>query len=1489
MSEENGKTGRTLFQKAINILIAFAIFFFLILIFAFSFSQTKTFRNMLRNELIALVANSTDANLHIGSLKGSFFTSIKLQDVVITAIEKDTLLTAKHFEVYLSPLQILLQKIYVRNIKLDGVDFNLRQYKNGEWNLTSLIGRADTTESQEPLTFPLVIQVNDITVNDLDFRLQASSNWNSEKKYSSLNLDDFQVNDLTLNAKLIADLVDKPNIQFIVSNLAFDPNFHFFHLKKLSGAFQLKDKLTQVSRLELLTDSSKVLINSKIDGRNFLDPTDKTDIFKLPFLLQIEAKPLVFTDISTFVESTSIVRGKADFDLNISGSLNELNISKFDLQYRNTDMKLKGKLSNLSSPDIFSAKLELQSQNTHYDDILSMIPSLELPKYENLNLSNYKIDLDGSPLKFKMAIEGELNDSKIKCDADLNFSSNIPEYDFSLITNNLDLFPFIKLHSNLNSKIQFKGKGIQISNMSNKYSLFLYESSFDNYTIDSLELSGRAENKIINMSLFSLINYARFNLETRFDFNSPKEPAFNIGGRINDLNLAAFINDQQYSSSLNLGFIADGKNFNLDSLTGNIAMQFRESELNSNIFEGYKISLDIQRNEKYRQIKLNSDFLDFNIKGDFLLSDAIDLLTYQSQQISKIIKEKITEFNPLNLSTEQLLTDTTVIKSDIYKKKIQFEFGYEFKNLDLLSSLLNKERIGMSAEGSGYVKNDSTNFSINTEINIDHFYFTTDTSTIYISDLNTNFNFNRDNRVNTFDKLFGALSVSSKRISTGINIDNLIADLIFNQSKFFYNIAADIDTFGSGQIEGDISITQNERVIAVKDLLINYKNLDWQLKNSAVVTVFNDSLSINNFILKKDSTEISLAGLLYSNKPMNLQLEAQKIPLSMLTYLATNNTDNSLNGTGVAQVKITGTLQKPIFTLNSSVNNVNLEGYKFGNLMLYSEYSNNNLKIDFRFLDTNYNFNKPYLSIFGNIPMNIGIGSSKPDTSKHMEIRMLSDGFDLASLGELIPTIKNQKGKMISDVMLSGNFDKINYDGKIEFAGCSFTSKINNLDYYFEGIINLNKSKIQLDKILIANKNSDRKGKIIGNGYVNLNGFNLDEILIKLNGNLAVFTDRSQSVSPQFFGDLFVKSDGDLIYKYQQGNSNFSGKIILVNTDVTLNFTTGGYSSSNTNLIYEIIEDSSKINFQDEKYRKLISEREIKSRENLKKEISSFNISLAIQIQNTATLKIILSPSFNQKLTVIAEGELNYESRDNISKAQGEFKLLNGSKMDFFKTLDATGSIRFENYLTDPFMDITATYNADYIDPKVENPTPEPVAVKIKINGLFSELGGNLASKKDNILIYRGQRNITNNTPDLRYSAIDAISFIIIGKFPEDFTLGDRQTLSSSVTSNAVNSFLGQALTALVNSKVGDVINDIQLSNTGQNTRFNVSGKIENFRYSIGGTQEIFQNLTKSNIKVEYLFNKNFLVRLERKEPIVQTSGLEEKINEFGLKYIFVF
>jgi hypothetical protein len=293
---------------------------------------------------------------------------------------------------------------------------------------------------------------------------------------------------------------------------------------------------------------------------------------------------------------------------------------------------------------------------------------------------------------------------------------------------------------------------------------------------------------------------------------------------------------------------------------------------------------------------------------------------------------------------------------------------------------------------------------------------------------------------------------------------------------------------------------------------------------------------------------------------------------------------------------------------------------------------------------------------------------------------------------------------------------------------------------------------------------------------------------------------------------------------------------------------------------------------------------------NLENKESTFDLDyeLNISTSNIAELEIILSQALNQKLSIEALGSLNYESIGGRSQAQGSFELLDGSKLEFFKTFDAKGSLRFESDITDPYLDIVATYTSDYTPPNTT--TTEEVAVKLRLQGPVSELGTNLANQPENISVYVGTRNIENNIPDERYDASDAVSFILVNQFKADLTAQNRQDVANQTFGvNTATSLLGPILTGFVNSAVGDVVNNIQLSQAGEYTKFAVSGRFSNFRYSFGGTTELFQNINKANLRIDYLFNPNFLIRLERKDPLVRTFGIEDKITELGLKYRFEF
>ena len=200
-------------------------------------------------------------------------------------------------------------------------------------------------------------------------------------------------------------------------------------------------------------------------------------------------------------------------------------------------------------------------------------------------------------------------------------------------------------------------------------------------------------------------------------------------------------------------------------------------------------------------------------------------------------------------------------------------------------------------------------------------------------------------------------------------------------------------------------------------------------------------------------------------------------------------------------------------------------------------------------------------------------------------------------------------------------------------------------------------------------------------------------------------------------------------------------------------------------------------------------------------------------------------------------GDFHYEKIDGKTDASGQLNLLNGSTLEFLKTFEADGSIRFENQLDNPYLDITATYT-DYYYPASDSVSNNEVkvAVKITIKGFLKDLGKNLVQNQNNIAVYYGANNIENNNPDPTKTASDAVLFILTGKFTEGATQQDRNAAASTVASLA-----GSVVGGFLNKQFGDIVRRVELRQVGTQTRFNLVGKAGDINYSVGGSTNVFR------------------------------------------------
>jgi hypothetical protein len=455
-----------------------------------------------------------------------------------------------------------------------------------------------------------------------------------------------------------------------------------------------------------------------------------------------------------------------------------------------------------------------------------------------------------------------------------------------------------------------------------------------------------------------------------------------------------------------------------------------------------------------------------------------------------------------------------------------------------------------------------------------------------------------------------------------------------------------------------------------------------------------------------------------------------------------------------------------------------------------------------------------------------------------------------------------------------------------------FVAENNNIQYNAEMKATIQNQNLNLENLVIQNIPGEKDGgKITGSGTAVVNGFKLVSSDFNINGDLKILSENSKSVSPTIYGDLVIGTNGNVEFKMNEDGAFLKAPIIVKKAMLTLPPTQTAYRNTSDSFIYKYLTDTTSVTKNSMDFESLVnySKKSNVQRSSGRVKKSYFNYNIDVTVQDGATIVFVLYKELDQNLTAVLKGNFIYERIDGKSNAQGELTLLEGSTFEFIKTLQAEGTINFDGDLTNPKLNIIATYKNYYNPADTTSGVQEVlVAVKIKITGPLKELGKNFIKEENNIAVYYGADNIDNNIPDPTKDASDAAYFLIAGRFASDMTPQDKNTASGQLTGTAT-SMAGSVLGGFLNNSLGNYVRNVELRRVGTATKFNLSGSVNKFHYTIGGTTDLFQDLSQAAIKIEYPLLKNLLIRLERKQALIETNSLNEMIDELGLKYRFEF
>lgn len=1480
-------TARRILRISVNSFLYFLISLLVIFLIAFGFTQTSVFRDWLKDTVVEEVNGAMNGELSIDKIEGTIFTSIILKN---TTLEQsgDTILTAEHIEVKTSPLKILFKIIYLRKIEIQNASIHLKEDSTGQLNISKLFPPKEEKEDTSSSEFPFAFQVADLNLRNINFALQEYAKLNSLETYESINMSDFRINDLNLRLSAFADMKSN-SYQLSISEFSFFPNFKFFNLRSLEGELFATQSGVLVNQLNITTEESDLKINAGITDINLFGEFTDDELGSAPLRIEIESERFSFDDASTFVNALNVLKGKISLNLSAKGSINDLFIDNLSLNYNNTSLKLKGELINTLDTENLIARADLSGSIIDPEDPVKLFPSLDVPSYKDFGLITFnKLTLNGTTEEFGTEISlASDKGSEISGTAKINIRDDLPKYEINLQTKSLDLMAFSGMKTNLNSNIQLAGAGFSPTEMRADIDISATASYINDAYLDELKILTQAENGIIESKINLLLDTATtVNLNSNFNFSDANDPAYTVEITATDLNVGKLMGSVDMESALNFEMQAEGQGFNPDSMNLFLFMNLYDSFIYDFDIDSTALIVDVRRNDNGKKIiNIVSDIADLTISGQYSITTLSDVITAEAELFQKSIFDKYSFLFPKEeLADSELSTES---KKLLQIENIALDYLVDFK--DFLTISFNSTKIELDGSISGQLLAREDSIAFLSTLDINYFQYWNNSDLYFLT--RTKFDVELLNRVQEglIEDFSAFLFFRSNRLYAGSNFydlgfktrltnDSVLID--FN-SKFEDNLEFRL----SSQLEVD---DQLEQLIAVIDSVrISYNDLQIRNNEQIVIGYDNSNIDFKRFVLALSGGIFDLSGTLGFDDAGTLNIVAndiqwREIGREVLGIDDDSNFDSeiSLNGT------VNGTVSDFNLKMNLSLNDLIYQEKHLGTLTSEFSLADNELYTDIRFIDSLRTFESPKLTIFGTVPIDMSNEDNKNDSRSELNIKIISDNFDLSSLGNVVPFVDDLTGNFNTDIRITGNLDNPALNGSLNIKNSSFTAEQNNLRYNFETSVIFSREIIQIEKLQISNTIGTKYGGTLnGSGEVILDKFNVANANLKIRGDLKVLDKISREANPLVYGDLAIQTDGDINLTINDQSSFLDIPINVTVADLNFQLLQSAYQNT-SGFIYRYPDIVDTLLLRNRELDSLIMLAE-QTKQQESGEIQSagfFDYRVSVNMKTEAKMVVVLSKELNQDLVAVMDGNFELTSREGRTTSTGQLNLLEGSKLSFIKSFDVTGDVRVEK-LENPLLNIIATYR-NYYYPTDTTGTAEEieVAVKIKFNGPLSELAQNFIRDEENIAVYMGADKIENDEPDPTKSTTDAFLFIIAGRFTDGAT-----TQEMNAAANTAASLAGSVLGGVLNRYLGDYVRNVQLRQVGSETKFNLIGRAGKFRYEIGGSTDVFQDLSRANVKIELPIIQRLLLRLERKEAINETTLSNDMFNELGLKYRFDF
>jgi len=913
-----------------------------------------------------------------------------------------------------------------------------------------------------------------------------------------------------------------------------------------------------------------------------------------------------------------------------------------------------------------------------------------------------------------------------------------------------------------------------------------------------------------------------------FDMRQADFPSYRFSATGRRVDLQEITLDPAQRSNLSFTIGMEGSGLDPDRIVGTGYFDLTDGEYGGSTLPPITATFGLKQGEgERRSLDLESNIADVDLQGKWRFSTILPGILDAVNGFTGYVQRKAQN----SMAPPEPTASTTSLT-----ESIDARYDVTIKDLAPLQPLLNGARLAAAGTFNGRVYGTPSRLNIASSGRID-LLFGPDTAALRLTNTDFTFNITDISPQNTSDAMSGLVYVKS---DTSVRYGDMTFDkpdvkIDFAHGLFHLVAKSFINTTMFVAVDGNLNANDPAGYgVSIDTLFLNLgRNLEWRNVGQIRATVSSDEIRIDTLSLKRRRAEVvTVTGSMVGSELKNVDVSITQGSLKGIGRLFEESesytTVQPMQGRiRQADLHLEGSLEDPAIDAIIALDSLSYSGNYIGNLRTQLAYRAKNLEGTIRvenLLGTTDTTQLPANIRIDALPIDLALASraERLVDGGPVKISVATKNLPIAFAGPFIPNVKVRKGRADIDFNIEGNYPNLSYHGQ-GLVEAQATLDANNIMYYIRLPLRFQDELLTIENAVL--KNDPRElpgGTATVDARIRFDGLTISHIDVTARSpKLLVLSNASEAVNQVVYGKLIISTGARPIeFSGSLQSPTLSGDVIVEDGDLTLP-TGNEYRSSTGQVRYISREEWVAMN--NVEYGPVIPTGDTMATEPEPESDSAslagasaqagrmlgeagapvvaessildrLDLDLLIDIRGRLFVLMDLGGPAQQLRAEIGDGgiPLTIRRENGVMEIVGTLEAKAGSKFIFIKTFDASGTISFQNDISNPTIDIDAQYKDSRV--KANSNETEPYTVDIKLTG---------TKERPNIAFSYTIDGVEQATGDPDRQRLNAVSMLLTKHTTEE--LGGRGKLNQTTT-DVLGSFAGAYTSALTSALLSSAL-----------------------------------------------------------------------------------